>query len=162
KVVKEKGHNVYNQPIEELSFDQKFDAITLWDVFEHLKSGTHFLDIYRNMLTDEGVLFLQVPNSGSLAAIVMQGQCNMFDGLEHVNLYSPKAMRTLAENANYEILHMETVIPEINVMNNYLNYEHPYTGEQPATNSLMGFITPEVLEEHLLGYKLQVVLKPKK
>ncbi|MFA5023407.1 MAG: class I SAM-dependent methyltransferase [Patescibacteria group bacterium] len=137
-----------------------FDAITMWDVLEHIKDGKTFIKSLLNRLNEGGVVFIQTPNVYSLASRIMQCKCNMFDGLEHVNLYGEKAIGALAELVGMEIKHLSTVIAEIPVINNYLNYEDPYTGSFTNDKLVLGINKDEILESKL-GYKLQVLLKRK-
>lgn len=155
---KDKGHTVYNEMVETINFKMKFDAVTLWDVFEHLKDGGFYLKHLASLLKEDGVLFLQIPSADSLAAKMLKEECNMFDGLEHVNLYSFKSIETLAAKCHLKIINMETVISEVGVMNNYLNYESPYFGTTSNTSSLLSLVDEEKLHQHKLGYKMQIVL----
>ncbi len=90
-----KGYQVFNEHLEKVHFSEKFNAISLWDVFEHIKDGNKYLRLMKNLLAPIGVLFLQVPNFQSLASRALQEKCNMFDGLEdedtlHKNLLGYK------------------------------------------------------------------------
>lgn len=161
-ISKKKGYNIHNGLLHDNPFSDKFDLITLWDVFEHIKDGKAYLNAFREILSDNGLLFLQVPNAMSLAARVMQEHSNVYDGLEHVNLYSPETLKLVAEKTGFKVVQMQTVIPEMNVLNNYLNYENGYTGNRDATNNLLGLISESDLHKHLLGYKVQVVLQKNK
>ena len=154
-----KGHQVHNDRIENVRFTDRFDAITLWDVFEHLTDGSFFLQLFKKFLAPDGVVFLQIPNAMGLAPRLMREECNMFDGLEHVNLYGPETLKQLARRNGYDIVQMTSVIPELNVLNNYTHYDHPYNGRMPATNSFLGLATGEDILQKMLGYKLQAVLK---
>ena len=159
EIARSKGHHVFSS-IEALIEDGGlFDLITLWDVFEHLKDGEKALRDFKNLLTKDGVILLQVPNAGSLAAKIMHEKCNMFDGLEHVNLYSPDTIETLAKNCGFDVLAIKTVISEINVLQNYLNYEDGYTGSQPSVSSLFPEIDEKYILDNNLGYKMQVAIR---
>lgn len=157
-ISKAKGHSVHVGLLDSNPFSEKFDLITLWDVFEHIKEGKSYLEKFREILSNQGLLFLQVPNAMSLAARIMQEHSNMYDGLEHVNLYSPETLKLVAEKTGFKVVEMQTVIPEMNVLNNYLNYENGYTGNRGATSNLLDLITESNLHKHLLGYKIQAVL----
>ncbi|OUR98845.1 SAM-dependent methyltransferase [Halobacteriovorax marinus] len=161
QVAKKKGHHVYNEMIQNIELPEKVDVVTLWDVFEHLKDGSFFLNLFKSILTKDGVVFLQIPNSMALAPRIIQEDCNMFDGLEHVNLYGPKTIEKLANDNGYEVVSMTTVIPETYVINNYLNYENPYLGDGQSKNDILSLIDDSQVLDNLLGYKIQVVLKPK-
>jgi SAM-dependent methyltransferase len=155
---KNKGHMVYNDLLENITFEEKFDAISMWDVFEHLKDGEFYLNYLKNLLSDQGVIFLQIPSSDSLAAKILQEQCNMFDGLEHVNLFGVETIKQLAHKCGLLIIDLKTVISEIGVINNYLGYEHPYLGDIQNKNNILNIIDEDTLHKNLLGYKLQIVL----
>lgn len=68
KFAKTKGHHTYNNLLENLNFKNKFDIVTLWDVFEHLVDGEFYLNEIKKTLTKDGIVFLQIPSSDSLAA----------------------------------------------------------------------------------------------
>ena len=155
---KKKGHSVYNDLLENISFEDKFDAITMWDVFEHLKDGEFYLNLMKSLISKDGVIFLQIPSADSLAAKILQEKCNMFDGLEHVNLYGVETIKKLALKCNLEVLDIKSVIGEIGVINNHLNYENPYLGNTKNKTSIPNIIDEEKLHENLQGYKLQVIL----
>jgi 2-polyprenyl-3-methyl-5-hydroxy-6-metoxy-1,4-benzoquinol methylase len=155
-------HEVYTVPIDSLGADKKCDAITMWDVFEHIKDGNKILrTIASQHLCPGGLIFLQVPNAKALAARVMQEKCNMFDGIEHVNLYDPQTIRLLADKNGMDVLHLETVISEIPIVANYLEYQDPYFGEAPHNGKVFGLIDETAVHANLLGYKMQVALRPR-
>lgn len=153
-------HEVYVDSIFSLNLDKKFDVITMWDVFEHIKNGNKMLQLLsEKYLNDNGVIFLQIPNGRSLAARVLQEKCKMFDGIEHTNLYDHETIKTIANSNGFGILHLETVISEIPIIANYLDYQDSYFGEASHNNKILGLIDEETLHKNLLGYKMQVVLR---
>ena len=158
-ISKQKGHVIKEEMIESVNFDEKFSAITLWDVFEHIKDGHGFLNQAKRLLRDDGVIFIQSPSRDSLAARIMQSSCNMFDGLEHVNLYGYESLSIVAASAGYRIDSFETVISEIGVMNNYIDYYDPYLGFSKNKSSLAGFISENEIHANKLGYKFQACLR---
>ena len=160
-MAREKGHKVYNELLDAIDFSTKFDAVTLWDVFEHIKDGKKYIETIKRILKEGGVLFMQIPSADSLAAKIMHEKCNMFDGLEHVNLYGVETIKRLAKSCGMEIISMETVISEIGVLNNYLQYEDPYLGSVNIKDEIPGLIDEKMIHERLLGYKLQIVMREK-
>ncbi len=153
-----KGHIAYNELLENIPFREKFDAISMWDVFEHIRNGEDYLNQMKNLLNKNGVIFLQIPSSDSLAAKILQEKCNMFDGLEHVNLYGVETIKLLSKKCGLKVLSLSTVISEIGVINNFLGYEHPYFGSTTNKEFIPNMIDEKTLHEKLMGYKLQVVL----
>jgi len=161
KFVKAKGHEVYNDLLENIYFEKKFDVVTLWDVFEHLIDGEFYLNGIKKNLSDKGIIFLQIPSSDSLAAKILREQCNMYDGLEHVNLYGVNTIKKLAHKCGLKVLSLKTVISEIGVINNYLNYENPYLGSTLNKEFVENVISDKEIHETLQGYKLQIILGQK-
>ncbi len=153
------NHKIYNCNISDIDSDTRFDLVTMWDVFEHIKDGQAILKAIAEKLKPEGGILLQIPSAGSLAARVLQDKCNMFDGLEHVNLYNQSTLTLIAENSGFEVIAYDTVISEASVINNYLNYDNPYLGSFDGKDQL--FNEDYILSKQL-GYKIQAVLKYKR
>jgi 2-polyprenyl-3-methyl-5-hydroxy-6-metoxy-1,4-benzoquinol methylase len=156
-----KGHKVQNDLLQNALFDEKFNVISLWDVFEHIKDGDSTLKLMKDLLTDNGVILLQIPSSDALAAKIMQKKCNMFDGLEHTNLYGIESLTKLVESNGLKILDIQSVIPELGVLNNYLSYDDPYKESNNNFGSVLDLFSDEQVLKSLLGYKLQVVIGDK-
>jgi len=114
--------DVLNMPLEKKHFENKtFDAVTLWDIMEHIPSpNKQLLNIINYILKDNGLLFLLVPNGGSLAAKILYEKCNMFNGCQHINLFSQDNIDLFL--AYYLVLEKKTIISEFSVLSDYLNY----------------------------------------
>ena len=153
------SHKVFEKDIQYLDNSKKFDVITMWDVIEHIKNGNIAMTNMRNRLTKNGVIFFQTPNVNSLAARILQEKCNVFDGLEHVNLYDKSTMFKLAKKNGFKVLYYRSVISEIPVISNYLDYMNPYYGQSKFTDSILGLINEKKLHKELLGCKMQTVLQ---
>lgn len=158
EMCRKKGHILYTKKLEDLNLDVKFDAITLWDVFEHLPNGKDQLKLFKSKLSKKGVIFLQIPNSDALAARIMREKCNMYDGVEHVNLYNPKTIKLISQKVGLKMNNLETVISEIAVLNAFLSYEHPYFGHSDYGDKLLDILDADFIHKFLLGYKMQVVI----
>lgn len=161
KIAKGKGHAIQENLLTKAEFSEKFDAITLWDVFEHIKDGFSFLNYAKNILRPSGLVFVQSPSRDALAARILQSQCNMFDGLEHVNLYGIDSLKMLCDRAGYEVVSYETVIAEIGVINNYLEYDDPYLGSSKNSKNILGAIDEGWIHDRKIGYKFQTCLRAK-
>lgn len=160
RMAADSGHQVHRGLIDELPDDLTFDLITLWDVFEHLKDGARFLGSARRRLNPDGMLFMQVPNGGAYAARLLQEKCNMFDGIEHVCLYSERTIRLLATVCGWSVVAVWSVIDELKPVMNYLNYEHPYQGSF-RFEADVPVPSAEQVHAAMMGYKLQVLLRPR-
>jgi 2-polyprenyl-3-methyl-5-hydroxy-6-metoxy-1,4-benzoquinol methylase len=162
KVARQNQHEVFEMDLGNFvkTSDLKFNAVTLWDVFEHIKDGAELLENARTVLDSNGGVFIQSPTSTALAARMLQEKCNMFDGLEHVNLYTHENMQQLAKKTGFEVHSYCTVISERGVINNYLDYQDPYLGSSTATIT-NEFMSDDAILKNNLGYKFQIFLKKK-
>jgi 2-polyprenyl-3-methyl-5-hydroxy-6-metoxy-1,4-benzoquinol methylase len=153
------GHNVQQKILKYSNFDIKFDVITFWDSFEHIKNGLECLNNCKKILKKGGIVFLQCPSRDALALKVMQERCNMLDGVEHVNIYGHKSLIKLCKKTKSKILDYETIISEIGVVNNYLNFDDPYLGYTKNTKKIFEIIDDKQLHKNKLGYKFQACIK---
>lgn len=158
-IAEAKGHGLFKNTIDQLDPEEKFDTITMWDVLEHIPDGINQLRIIKEHLNEKGILFFQIPNSDALAAKIMRGACRMFDGLEHTNLYNPKTVTLLAKKSGYTIKNIKSVISEIAVTNNFLDYLDPYFGTSQYENKVLNLLDDKFIHENMIGYKLQVTLE---
>ena len=159
-LISSKKHNVACKSIFSYDSKEKFDCITMWDVIEHIKDTHKLLKKIKFLLSDNGLFFFQTPNSHSLASVILQNKCNMFDGIEHTNLFSLKSINLIAKQHSFKVNKISTVISEIPIINNYLNFEDPYFGNN-KDKKILNTISEKTLHKKLLGYKFQVILQKK-
>ena len=155
-----KKHKVWNKELSKLNKNEKFDVITMWDVFEHIKNPHKLLYEIKNKLNKRGLVFIQIPNSNSLAAKILREKCNVFDPIEHVNLYNTDSLKRLFSISKFKILFVKSVIDEIPVIKNYLNYDDPYLGDYQKSKKIK-FLSKKTIHKNLQGYKLQLLITPK-
>ena len=156
------GINVLGSSISSLDHNQSFDLITLWDVLEHIPNPVDYIQSLIKYLNPNGLIFVQVPSSDSLAAKIMREHCNMFDGVEHLTLFSKRSLNIAFSAAGLELAAYGTVISEAYAINNFLAYsQDPYITE--ASNRILdSLLGPEAIEASGLGYKMQAVYQLKK
>ena len=158
-IAKELGLDVIQGYFKKGMFEKgSCDVVVLWDVLEHCEEPGDILEAAMDVLRPGGAFFVQVPNVMGLAPRIMRQDCNMFTGFGHVNLFGPETLKRILENNGYENIIMQTVISEISVINNYLNYYDPYHGPS-LEKDIFGIIDIEMIHKMLLGYKLQAVGK---
>jgi 2-polyprenyl-3-methyl-5-hydroxy-6-metoxy-1,4-benzoquinol methylase len=80
-----------------------FDAITLWDVLEHVPAPAAALSRLRQWLAPEGRLFLSVPNADSLVARTM-GRHWVLLLREHLWYFSPATLGALLRGSGLELV----------------------------------------------------------
>ena len=137
--------------------DNSLDIVTMWDVLEHCKDPNEVLCAVHRALVPGGIIFVQVPNVMSLAPRIMRQACNMFTGFGHINLFGPDTLKRMLVKNLFKEIKVQSVISEISVINNYLNYYDPYQGPSLEKDNILGSLDIETIHKNLWGYKLQVV-----
>ena len=128
---------------------------------EHIDSPSDFINKLKLLLNPGGLVFIQVPTSESLAARIMRDKCNMFDGIEHLTLFSRKSLMRCFSNCGFDPLEAKSVITDSFAIDNYLNYEiDPYLPSNPnLQDSKINHIDFNNIEKNFLGYKIQACFR---
>lgn len=109
RAVAKADFGVEAKPIEELFNlgEEKFDAITMWHVLEHV----HELDAYmvklKALLKDNGRLFIAVPNYTSFDGQKYQAKWAAYDVPRHLYHFSPTSMKRLLELNGLKLIEMK-------------------------------------------------------
>jgi 2-polyprenyl-3-methyl-5-hydroxy-6-metoxy-1,4-benzoquinol methylase len=91
--------------------DASFDAITLFEVIEHLKHPRSLMAECQRILKPGGIMLLSTGNAASWTARAMGGRWDYFhiakDG-GHVSFYNPRSMALLATRTSFKVARLET------------------------------------------------------
>lgn len=74
-----------------------FDAITLWHVLEHVHDLQRYLAQLKDLLKENGKLFIAVPNYTSKDAEIYNAYWAAYDVPRHLYHFSPKSVQVLME-----------------------------------------------------------------
>ncbi|HEX6387894.1 MAG TPA: methyltransferase domain-containing protein, partial [Solirubrobacteraceae bacterium] len=86
-----------------------FDAITLWDVLEHIRDPWHLLGRLAPLLDAGGVLLVRVPDARALTALSGVGAqaylalCHPTNPEEHPHHYTPMSLEAIAARAGFAL-----------------------------------------------------------
>jgi SAM-dependent methyltransferase len=89
---------------EELPFARQFEAITLFDVIEHLDAPRRALDRCRELLPPDGLLFLTTPDSGSAVARLLGSRWHYLDLDQHVSIFSRPTLGRMLADAGFAVV----------------------------------------------------------
>jgi 2-polyprenyl-3-methyl-5-hydroxy-6-metoxy-1,4-benzoquinol methylase len=84
--------------------EHSFDIVTLWNVMEHLHSPLDTLKEVWQLLKDDGVLILSVPNVDSLDARIFGDRWIGLDPPRHLYVFSPETVSQLLSKAGFEVI----------------------------------------------------------
>jgi SAM-dependent methyltransferase len=93
---------------EHLPFERKFEAITLFDVIEHLDAPRPALDRCRELLKPGGLLFLTTPDSGSAVGRMLGQRWHYLDLDQHVSIFSRSTLSRLLVAAGFSVVSTRT------------------------------------------------------
>jgi 2-polyprenyl-3-methyl-5-hydroxy-6-metoxy-1,4-benzoquinol methylase len=81
-----------------------FDAITLWHVMEHVHDLHPYVEQLKNLLAQDGKLFIAVPNYTSKDAAIYKEYWAAYDVPRHLYHFSPKSVQVLMEKHGLKLL----------------------------------------------------------
>ncbi len=80
---------------------EKFDAITLFGLIEHVTNPAKLIAQCYKLLKKDGIIMIQTPNSSSLFALIMQKYWPPYAPVEHIHLFSRKSLEILLHKNNF-------------------------------------------------------------
>ena len=84
--------------------NQKFDVITLWHVLEHLPNLTDQVTRLSNLLSEDGIIIIAVPNFKSFDALHYKNFWAAFDVPRHLWHFSKTAISKLFQKENMHLV----------------------------------------------------------
>jgi len=89
-----RGLDLRTVALEEAGFpNASFDAISLFDVLEHLLAPARTLRACIDLLAPGGILFMYVPNYDSASRLLMGAAAHFIWPTHHLNYYTPRTLR---------------------------------------------------------------------
>lgn len=107
---------IYSKPVEELEFpNNHFDLIAMFHVLEHIRNPKETLTKVREMLKDDGLVFLEVPNVYKMSFSVWEF---LFHTSQHLYNFSPTTLSNIFSMAGLDLLYIhDHPIPYIHPSN---------------------------------------------
>lgn len=96
--------------------EESFEAITLWDVLEHVPRPSETLRHLHGWLAPRGWLFLNAPNAKSLVARLM-GQHWVLLLREHLWYFSPATIAAMLRQNGFEMAHLRPNFVRFSIAN---------------------------------------------
>src|ERR1039457_5161091 len=94
-------------PFEDAEFgSSQFHFITFWDVFEHFPDPRQVLEKVRALLTDDGLVAIEVPNVRSVYSRLLRR--HWWYDFEHVFYYSPSGLLRLLDQLGFSPVLVES------------------------------------------------------
>ncbi len=157
---------VHIEYLEKLDFPKNsFDLITLWGVLEHLTDPNGILRACRELLKEDGLLLLFVPNGHSLIVRMMRHYNSTVSGRAHLWYFTPSTMEMLLNKNGYAKVHEFSVLPQLHEMLHFLQYNIPYVESECCCEEEFHLTDQEkqglteIINQKKLAYKLITIAK---
>lgn len=92
--------SVYEPPPEAKG---PWDAITCWDVIEHVPDPKSAVERMRDLLKPGGRIFLSTPDAGATIARAMGAKWHYLDPVQHIVLFGRKNLAKLLEECGFTV-----------------------------------------------------------
>ena len=116
------GCPLWEGRLQDIDFgDSRFDLIRLNHVLEHTQDPVSELEICRELLEPNGILFISVPNIAGLSPKLKSLQSRLYlkshrwrhyAAMHHLFFFSPETLRLVVEKAGFKVLSWETPVPK--------------------------------------------------
>lgn len=104
KIARKRGHEILWGHLPDIKIEDKFDAVTMWDVLEHLDNPEEYLRAVNKILVlDNGWLIINTVNRDSFWARLLGRRWHLIVPPEHLFYYSQKSLKLLLERTGFEI-----------------------------------------------------------
>lgn len=101
-----RGHETIRGTIEDMSGANRFDVVTMWDVFEHMTDPARALTCAHQLLTPNGLIAINTIDSSSVPAKILGKRWHLVVPPEHLQYYSSASLRKILEDNGFEVLKM--------------------------------------------------------
>lgn len=100
-VAKSKGINIVNEYLDENTFNETFDLITLNHVLEHLDNYFDMLKMLKKYMSKTSLLYIEVPSSKDIGYLDNSHDRFM---CHHEVIFSELVLNNMAKGAGYEVV----------------------------------------------------------
>ncbi len=109
---RERGLTIHSGFLEELRLPRSsFDAVTLFEVIEHLDKPTALLDECHRLLKPGGILVVGTGNTDSWTRRILKNHWDFFDLHQHgghISFFSPRSIEVLAGRTGFRVKKVST------------------------------------------------------
>ncbi len=102
------GLNVYCGEFLTMETTKRFDVICLWDTIEHLVAPEAYLEKARQLLTEDGILFLTTGDIDSFNARLRGANWRQIHPPSHLHYFSRQTITLLLERLGFSVVGIET------------------------------------------------------
>jgi 2-polyprenyl-3-methyl-5-hydroxy-6-metoxy-1,4-benzoquinol methylase len=133
-----------------------FDAVSLFDVLEHLIDPAAIVRVASELLAPGGILFLYVPNYDSASRLLMGANAHFIWPTHHLNYYTPITIRDLMQR---HALTPELVVTEGLDIEDYRWYRREVLGKSDEALAEIADVLQFMINAGCYGKNLRVIAR---
>jgi 2-polyprenyl-3-methyl-5-hydroxy-6-metoxy-1,4-benzoquinol methylase len=117
EIARKMGLDVHNESVEAFQpkAEHRFDAVTMFHVLEHIPDPVGFLGRVKGLLSEDGMVVIQVPNDFSELQLIARErlQCRKWwiAVPDHINYFDFKSLNALLARLGFEVVHSQGTFP---------------------------------------------------
>ena len=123
--IAERDFTVHKRMLSELQLDPVYDIVTLHQILYGVPDVVGLLRDIRCVLKDDGLLYVNSPNSDSYAMALYRGWANHLYGYTTLNLFNERSLAELAARSGFEIVSFRTEWLDVYLSDLAEFYDHP-------------------------------------
>jgi len=109
KIAKKKGHKIIKNYFEKTKLPNNyFDLVIMNHTLEHLDNPPKVLKKIYRLLKQGGILFVDVPNAGSLSSIMLKERWPYRLPKEHKHQFTKESLSDVFKKAGFKVIHFES------------------------------------------------------
>jgi len=152
-----RGLDLRTAALEDAGFDPaSFDAVSLFDVLEHLIDPRRIITAATDLLVPGGILFLYVPNYDSASRLLMGAHAHFIWPTHHLNYYTPTTIRDLMSRNG---LTSELVVTEGLDIEDYRWYRREVLGKEDEGLAEIADVLQFFINAGCYGKNLRVIAR---
>jgi SAM-dependent methyltransferase len=105
------GLNIFEGTLEEAAYpDESFDAVTLWNVIEHVPDPPATIREVARILKPDGLIVMGTPNVDAFDARIFGELWALWEAPRHFNVFSPKTLSRVLTEAGYSGVESRSIV----------------------------------------------------
>ncbi len=110
EIGRERGLTIYNDFLENINFEKKYDIVSCLAILEHLVEPVKFLNTVHELVEDDGILVILVPGFECVKEKILNllnVRWHMYSPPEHLNFYSKQYLDDFMMNKGFTLVRRE-------------------------------------------------------
>lgn len=107
EIANKRGLRIYNDNLESINFDKKYDIVSAYNILEHLIDPLSFLDKLNSIINKNGLLVILIPTHESLREKLLMRfnkRWHMYVPPEHLNFISKRFLDSYLSKYNFQLI----------------------------------------------------------